>query len=75
MFAEIPLTASLPAGNLTRGHGGASARYRPEDWARAIFDGVHPDGRPMVFMPSHHLRAMSVEDAARSWRSFVSCPR
>ena len=62
MFADIPLTATLPAPNLTRGRGGAAARFAPEDWVRAVFHGLHQDGRPLVFMPSHELRQMTDED-------------
>lgn len=64
LFADIPFTAFLPAGNLTRGAGGAAARYTPEDWARAVLHGLRPDGRPLVFMPSHYLRGMSDGDLA-----------
>ncbi|MGV3519434.1 MAG: c-type cytochrome [Luteitalea sp.] len=64
LFADIPFTAFLPAGNLTRGAGGAAARYAPEDWVRAVLHGLRPDGRPLVFMPSHYLRGMSDGDLA-----------
>lgn len=62
VFADIPLTVFLPAGNLTRGRGGAAARYSTADWARAVLHGVGPDGRPLVFMPSHYMRRMSNQD-------------
>lgn len=64
VFADIPLTAYLPAGNLTRGRGGAAARYATEDWVRAVLHGVRPDGRPLVFMPSHQMQRMSDTDLA-----------
>jgi len=62
LFADIPLTAYLPAPNLTRGSGGAAARYRPEDWTHAVVDGLRPDGCPLVFMPSHELGRMTDDD-------------
>lgn len=64
VFADIPFTAYLPAGNLTRGRGGVAARYRAEDWVRAVLHGVRPDGRPLVFMPSHQMQRMSDADLA-----------
>src|SRR5262245_60904429 len=64
VFADIPFTAYLPAGNLTRGRGGAAVRYVPNDWVRAVLHGIRPDGRPLVFMPSHQMQRMSDEELA-----------
>lgn len=64
VFADIPLTAYLPAGNLTRGRGGAAARYTSGDWVRAVLHGLGRDGRPLVFMPSHQMQHMSDAELA-----------
>jgi mono/diheme cytochrome c family protein len=64
MFEDSAMFGRLPAPNLTRGRGGAAARYRAEDWVRAVLHGVAPDGRPLVFMPSHELRHMDARDLA-----------
>jgi cytochrome c553 len=64
MFADDPMFGRLPASNLTRGRGGAAARYQPRDWVRAVFHGVAPDGRPLIFMPAHELRHMDATDLA-----------
>ncbi len=64
VVADIPLTAYLPAGNLTRGRGGVAARYASGDWVRAVLHGLRPDGRPLVFMPSHQMQRMSDDDLA-----------
>lgn len=40
------------------------ARYRPEDWDRAIRHGVAPSGRPLLVMPSEDYSRLSNEDFA-----------
>src|SRR5687768_5610811 len=52
VFAEDGKGLLLKGPNITTGAGGATARYRPEDWVRTIRHGVAPDGRPLRIMPS-----------------------
>jgi mono/diheme cytochrome c family protein len=67
----------LWATNLTRGRGGIAATYTPADWARTILHGVKPDGRSVVFMPSHEFRftAAEVGDMAAFFRSLPPVDR
>jgi mono/diheme cytochrome c family protein len=44
--------------------GGATARYRPEDWVRTIRHGVKPDGRPALIMPSEDYNRFTDGDVA-----------
>jgi mono/diheme cytochrome c family protein len=41
---------------------GIVARFRPEDWERAIRHGVKPDGRPMMAMPSEDYNRLTDAD-------------
>ena len=50
---ELPPGSRLAAANLTPGRGGTGSRYSDADWVRALLYGVAPDGRPLLFMPSH----------------------
>ena len=50
---ELPPGSTLAASNLTPGRGGIGGTYTDEDWVRAMLHGVGPDGRPLLFMPSH----------------------
>ena len=52
------------ASNLTLGRGSAIAQYGDIDWVRAILEGVGPDGRPLMVMPSAHLRYLADSDVA-----------
>ena len=52
------------AANLTSGAGGLGGRYSAEDFDRAIRNGVRPNGRPVLIMPSAAFHNMSDEDAA-----------
>jgi mono/diheme cytochrome c family protein len=71
------LMGRLWAANLTRGRGGIADRYTPEDWARTMLHGVRPDGRSVVFMPSHEFRftAAEVGDMAAFFRSLPPVDR
>lgn len=51
------------APDLTRANP-AIARYRPEDWDRAIRHGVAPSGRPLLIMPSEDYNRLSDDDFA-----------
>ncbi|HVS54249.1 MAG TPA: cytochrome c [Opitutaceae bacterium] len=48
--------------NLTRGAGGAGARFSDLDFVRAIRHGVAPDGRGLFLMPSTDFAAFSDDD-------------
>ena len=50
------------APNLTRGAGGIGRSFTAADWARAIRDGVGPDGRGLVVMPSDEYEHLSDAD-------------
>lgn len=52
----------LAAPNLTRGRGGAAARFTDGDWSRAIRHGVSPEGRSYILMPSFEYSRMGDED-------------
>lgn len=52
------------ASNLTLGRGSAVADYGDVDWVRAILEGIGPDGRPLMVMPSAHLRYLADRDVA-----------
>jgi mono/diheme cytochrome c family protein len=61
----------LWASNLTRGQGGVAATYSDADWVRTLLHGVKPDGRSVVFMPSHefHLTEAETADAIAFFRA------
>jgi cytochrome c553 len=62
-FIDVPPVARLYAANLTGGKGGVSARYATSaDWERSIRQGIAPDGRPLLFMPSHEFYPLSDQD-------------
>ncbi|MBA2246222.1 MAG: cytochrome c [Gemmatimonadetes bacterium] len=61
---DAPPVARLFATNLTRGEGGVAAGYQDADWERAIRHGVRPDGKPLLFMPSHEFYPLSDADAS-----------
>lgn len=49
--------------NLTSGRGGRGAAYRTNSqWVAAIRFGLSPEGRPLMFMPSHEYSALSFKD-------------
>lgn len=52
------------ASNLTAGRGGIGGTYSVEDLDRAIRNGVRPDGRPLIIMPSAAFHNLSDRDAA-----------
>jgi cytochrome c553 len=62
-FVNVPIVAHLHTANLTRGAGGVAADYHTSaDWERAIRQGVAPDGRALLFMPSQEFYEMSDRD-------------
>ena len=65
LMADDPAVGRLWAANLTRGRGGVAASYQTEsDWVRSIRHGVGPDGKPLVFMPSHEFYPIGDDDLA-----------
>ena len=62
IFIDAPPVARLFAANLTAGNGGVGGRYRDADWVRSIRHGVNPEGKPLLFMPSHEFNALSDDD-------------
>jgi mono/diheme cytochrome c family protein len=54
----------LWASNLTSGEGGVAGSYTDADWDRSIRHGVGPDGKPLIFMPSHEFWPLSDDDLA-----------
>jgi mono/diheme cytochrome c family protein len=64
VMIDDPAVGRLAATNLTAGEGGIAARYTDTDWVRAIRHGVGPDGRPLLFMPSHEFYPIGDDDLA-----------
>jgi mono/diheme cytochrome c family protein len=62
---EDPVIGSIYAANLTAGQGSATAGWSGEDWARAIRNGVAPDGRALLMMPSGEYAGLSDEEVGR----------
>lgn len=62
LFIDEQPMARLTATNLTAGRGGVASRYADADWVRAIRHGVAPDGRALLFMPSHEFNPLGDED-------------
>jgi len=62
VFINVPIVAKLYAINLTRGKGGIGAAMSDLDWERAIRHGVAPDGRKLLFMPSHEFAHLNDDD-------------
>lgn len=52
------------ASNLTSGRGGVGQAYTDADWDRAIRNGVKPDGKSVIIMPSTVFHNMSDADAS-----------
>lgn len=64
IFIEAPGLGRLVSSNLTSGAGGIGSTYDVADWDRAVRHAVGPDGKPLLFMPSHEFNRMSDEDTA-----------
>jgi mono/diheme cytochrome c family protein len=63
VFLDVP-PFRVVAPNLTRGNGGVGSSFTDADYARAIRDGVGPDGRGLVVMPSFSYQYLSDADLA-----------
>lgn len=61
---DAPIVARLHAANLTAGEGGIGGAMTDLDWERALRHGVAPDGRKLLFMPSHEYTRFNDADAA-----------
>jgi mono/diheme cytochrome c family protein len=59
VVVDDPALGRLSGSNLTPGPGGIGTSYLNEDWVRAIRHGVGPDGRGLLFMPSHEYYFLS----------------
>ena len=69
-FIDVPPFARLYTANLTSGKGGVAAKYTSTaDWERSIRQGVAPDGRALLFMPSQNFYSITDQDlgALVSW--------
>jgi cytochrome c553 len=62
---EDPAIGYVYAPNLTTGQGSATAGWSAEEWARVIRNGVAPDGRGILMMPSVEYAGLSDEDVSR----------
>lgn len=61
-FFDDPAIGQIYSANLTPGVGGKGAEYADVDWVRTLRYGVKPNGKPVMVMPSQHLRFLSDED-------------
>jgi mono/diheme cytochrome c family protein len=73
-FIDVPILARLYATNLTSGSGGIGTSYTPADWERAIRHGVRPNGKPLLFMPSHEFYPVSDADLSALVSYIASIP-
>ena len=75
LMADDPAVGRLWAANLTRGTGGVAASYAGEkDWVRSIRHGIGPDGKPLVFMPSHEFYPIGDDDLAAMIAALRAAP-
>lgn len=75
LMADDPAVGRLWAANLTAGAGGVAASYREEtDWVRSIRHGVGPDGKPLVFMPSHEFYPIGDDDLSAMIAAIRAAP-
>jgi len=71
---EDPVIGRIYGANLTTGEGSATAGWSAEEWARVIRNGVAPDGRGVLMMPSYHYAGLSDEDVVRMIAYLRSAP-
>jgi mono/diheme cytochrome c family protein len=62
LFLDAQPVARLYSANLTAGEGGVGVSYTDADWVRAIRHGIGPNGKPLLYMPSHEFYPLSDED-------------
>jgi len=61
VWIDSLLTGTFGPANLTTGENG-TARFTDEDFIQAIRNGVGPNGKPLVYMPSNFYQPLSQED-------------
>jgi mono/diheme cytochrome c family protein len=59
---DDPLAGRISGTNLTRGKGGMGDHYTDQELATAIRHGIRPNGKALLFMPSHEFYPLSDED-------------
>lgn len=64
IFIEDPMVGRFVATNLTAGQGGIGSVYTDEDLIRSIRKGVKPNGKTVLFMPSHEYTLINQNDLA-----------
>ena len=64
----------VPAPNLTPGEGGAGGEFTDPDWIRALRDGVDPEGRALIGMPSMNFAYLNDKDLGAIIAYFKSVP-
>lgn len=74
IMLEDPIIGRIYGANLTTGQGSATAGWSAEDWSRAIRNGVAPDGRALLVMPSLEYSGLSDEDVGRIIAYLRSAP-
>lgn len=62
VLLQDPAVGRLVSSNLTSGKAGIGSTYTDTDFVRAIRHGVGPDGKPLLFMPSHEWYYLSDGD-------------
>ncbi|MEX2572553.1 MAG: cytochrome c [Gemmatimonadota bacterium] len=71
---DDPIVGRISGTNLTRGAGGVAGGYTDESWVTAIRHGLRPDGKPLLFMPSHEFYPLSDEDVGALVAYIKSAP-
>jgi mono/diheme cytochrome c family protein len=64
LFWDDGAMGTLYATNLTGGAGGIGASYSDADWVLAVRNGIGPDKKALLFMPSHEYWYFSDQDLA-----------
>jgi len=62
MISDDAAFGTLWSANLTKGNGGVGKNFKDADYIRAIRYGLHPDGKPLIFMPSEAYTNFSDAD-------------
>jgi mono/diheme cytochrome c family protein len=62
VIMDNPAMGTIAGSNLTSGEGGVAQDYSDEDWVRAIRHSIGPDGKPLIFMPSHEYFGLGEKD-------------
>lgn len=73
VLEDIPIFRAAPP-NLTRGQGGIGDRLTLESFAGAVRNGVHPDGKSLMLMPSKAFATMSDADLHALFSYIQSLP-